>query len=96
VPHVAGAGLEDTVDVADVIEAAASGTGSSEICVASVGPVAAVGDGVYAGGGSFMPAGRLVAGDGFVRGLGLLREASSVCANGFKSAGPRNVGVAGV
>jgi hypothetical protein len=43
-----------------------------------------------------MPAGRLVAGDGFVRGLGLLREASSVCANGFKSAGPRNVGVAGV
>ncbi len=74
--------------------------------MARLGPDPAVGDGVYAGGGSFdgtvkafMPgrSGRLVAGDGFVRGLGLRLEASSVCDNWFiRSAGPRNVGVAGV
>jgi hypothetical protein len=73
--------------------------------VARVGPDAAVGEGVYAGGGSFdgtvkafIPgrSGRRVAGDGFVRGLGLLRDASSLWESAFKSAGPRKVGVAGV
>jgi len=42
---------EALLDVAGA--AAASGTASSAICVARVGPDAAVGDGVYAGGGSF-------------------------------------------
>jgi len=97
-PFVAGEDLEDAAGVA-------SGTGSSEICVAKVWPDAAVGDGVYAGGGSFdgtvkafMPgrSGRRVAGEGFVRGLGLLREASSLRAKGFRSAGPRKVGLVGV
>jgi hypothetical protein len=73
--------------------------------VARVGPDAAVGEGVYAGGGSldgtvkaFIPgrSGRRVAGDGFVRGLALLRDASSFGEKAFKSAGPRKVGVAGV
>ncbi len=89
----------------DVAGAAASGTGSSEIWVARVGPDAVVGEGVHAGGGSldgtvkaFIPgrSGRRVAGDGFARGLGLLREPTSLGENGFKSAGPRKVGVAGV
>jgi hypothetical protein len=41
---------------------------------------------------AFMPArpGRLVADEGLARGLGLLLISSSVCANGFKSAGPLN------
>jgi hypothetical protein len=98
-PRVAEAGLDD------VAGAAASGIGNSEIWVARVGPDAAVGDRVYAGGGSFegtvkafIPgrSGRRVAGDGFVRGLGLLREPTSLGENRFKSAGPRKVGVAGV
>lgn len=97
-PRVAEEGLDDVAGVA------ASGTGSSEIWVARVGPDAAVGDGVYAGGGSFegtvkafIPgrSGRRVGGDGFVRGLGLLRP-TSLGENGFKSAGPRKVGVVGV
>jgi len=97
-PRVAEEGPDDVASVA------ASGTGSSEIWVARVGPDAAVGDGVYAGGGSFegtvkafIPgrSGRRVAGDGFVRGLGLLRP-TSLGENGFKSAGPRKVGVVGV
>jgi hypothetical protein len=54
---VAVAGLEY---VADVVEAAASRTGSFEICVASFGPAVTVGDGAYAGGRSFVSAGRLV------------------------------------
>lgn len=68
---------------------------------ASVGPEAAVGEGVYAGGGSFdgtvkafIPArsGRLVAGDGLVRGLGLLPGISPVFMD--RSTGPRKLGVA--
>lgn len=46
---MAVAGLEY---VADVVEAAASGT--------CIGPAVTVGDGAYAGGGSFVSAGRLV------------------------------------
>ena len=97
-PRVAEDGL-------DPVAGAASGTGSSEIWVARFGPDAAVGDGVYAGGGSlegtvkaFMPgrSGRRVAGEGFVRGLGLLRAPTSLGENGFRSAGPRNVGAVGV
>jgi len=88
-----------------VAGAGCSGAGSSEIWVARFGPDAAVGDGVYAGGGSldgtvkaFIPgrSGRRVAGDGFVRGLGLLRDPTSLGEKGFRSAGPRNVGVVGV
>ena len=97
-PRVAGVCL-------DVAAGAASGAGSSEIWVARFGPDAAVGDGVYAGGGSldgtvkaFIPgrSGRRVAGDGLARGLGLLREPTSSGENGFRSAGPRKVGVVGV
>ena len=61
------------------------GAANSDGRAPSVGPEAAFGEGVYAGGGSFegtvnafMPgrSGRLVAGEGFVRGLGLLLRAS--------------------
>jgi hypothetical protein len=70
-------------------------------------PVAVVEEGVYAGGGSlegtvkaFMPgrSGRLVAGEGFVSGLGLLRACSLSRSPILSSAGPRvaDVGVLGV
>lgn len=90
-----------------VIRGGSSGPASSEIWFWRVGPDWTVGEGVYAGGGSFegtvkafMPgrSGRLVAGEGLVRGLGLLRlTASSLSANGLPiSPGPLNVGVVGV
>lgn len=86
---------------------AAAGAGAEDPASsdARVGPDAEVGDGVYAGGGSFdgtvnafIPgrSGRRVAGEGFVRGLGLLLPIPPGCNVDGISEGPRNEGVAGV
>lgn len=94
-------GLEGAGEVAGEYEG--EGGAASSDGAPRVGPDAAVGEGVYAGGGSlegtvnaFMPgrSGRLVAGDGFARGLGLLRGGSVL--TGARSTGPLKLGAAGV
>ena len=93
-------GLEDVAE-----EAAYAGDGlvaSSEDVSLRVGPDANVGDAVYAGGGSFegtvkafMPgrSGRRVAGEGLVRGQGLLLVASLVRNEAPRPAGPLRLGL---